>query len=317
MTGRSSVTVAGADPATPGPTLPTAAPEPLGGDGHRVRAAMTRPLGRIASHRLVVVAAVVVAALGALGLLAPVLAPDGPFRTSGERLAPPSREHLMGTDDLGRDVAVGVVYGARRSLAVALGVVAVAGALAFAVGSVAGSSGGVIDDVLMRVTELVLVLPRFFLAVATAALFGAGFVPLVAVIGLTSWPVPARILRAEILTRRELPYVEAARSMGASRGFILVRHVLPNSLGPFVVSISLLAGTAILIEAGLAFLGLADADQPSWGTMLGDAQPYLRQAPWMVLFPGLAVTLAVLALNLLGDGLVESFDRRSTRSHRR
>ncbi len=278
---------------------------------------MTRPLGRIASHRLVVVAAVVVAALGVLGLLAPVLAPDGPFRTSGERLSPPSWEHLMGTDDLGRDVAVGVAYGARRSLAVALGVVAVAGALAFAVGSVAGSSGGGIDDVLMRVTELVLVLPRFFLAVATAALFGAGFVPLVAVIGLTSWPVPARILRAEILTRRELPYVEAARSMGASRGFILVRHVLPNSLGPFVVSISLLAGTAILIEAGLAFLGLADADQPSWGTMLGDAQPYLRQAPWMVLFPGLAVTLAVLALNLLGDGLVESFDRRSTRSHRR
>ena len=278
---------------------------------------MARPLGRIASHRLVVVAAMVLASLGALGLLAPVLAPDGPFRTSGERLAPPSGEHVMGTDDLGRDVAVGVAYGARTSLAVALAVVAVAGAVAFLAGSVAGSTGGGIDNALMRLAELVLVLPRFFLAVATAALFGAGFVPLVAVVGLTSWPVPARILRAEILARRELPYVEAARSMGASRGSILVRHVLPNSLGPFVVSISLLAGTAILIEAGLAFLGLADADQPSWGTMLADAQPYLRQAPWMVLFPGLAVTLAVLALNLLGDGLVESFGSRSTRSHRR
>ncbi|HSH23560.1 MAG TPA: ABC transporter permease [Acidimicrobiales bacterium] len=214
-------------------------------------------------------------------------------------------------------MVVGVAYGARTSLAVALGVVAVAGALAFVVGSAAGHGGGRLDDVLMRLAELVLVVPRFFLAVATVALFGAGFVPPVAVVGLTSWPVPARILRAEILSRRELPYVEAARAMGAGRGRILVHHVLPNSMGPFVVSISLLAGTAILIEAGLAFLGLADADQPSWGTMLSDAQPYLRQAPWVVLFPGAAITLAVLSLNLLGDGIVESFHRGSARRLRR
>lgn len=313
------LTAAGPDPVVPrpAPLLAATGPGPLRGDDHHVLAATARPLGRIASRRLVVVAALVLGALALLGLLAPVLAPEGPFRTSRDRLAPPSSEHLMGTDDLGRDVAVGTAYGARTSLAVALGVVAVAGGLAFVVGSAAGYGGGRIDDVLMRLAELVLVLPRFFLAVATAALLGAGFVPLVAVVGLTSWPVPARILRAEILVRRELPYVEAAHSMGASRSWILVRHVLPNSFGPFFVSISLLAGTAILIEAGLAFLGLADADQPSWGTMLGDAQPYLRQAPWMVLFPGLAVTLAVLALNLLGDGLVESFHRRSPRPRRR
>lgn len=252
-------------------------------------------------------ALVTLALLAALGALAPLLAPAGPFRTSHDRLAAPSWTHLAGTDDLGRDVVTGLLYGARTSLLVALGVVAIAGLLALVVGSVAGFAGGLVDDVLMRLAELVLVLPRFFLAVAAAALFGASLVPLVLLLGMVSWPVPARVLRAQVLSRRELPYVEAARAIGARPRRILVRHVIPNSLAPFIVSLSLLAGTTILIEAGLAFLGLGDPETPSWGTMLRDAQPLMRDAPWAVLFPAGVVTAAVLAFNLLGDALLESW----------
>lgn len=262
---------------------------------------------RLLASRMSRITLVTLALLAALGALAPVLAPAGPFRTSPDRLAGPSWAHLAGTDDLGRDVLTGMLYGARTSLLVALGVVAIAGLLALVVGSLAGFAGGLVDDVLMRLAELVLVLPRFFLAVAGAALFGSGLVPLVVLLGTVSWPVPARVLRSQVLSRRELPYVEAARAIGARPRRILVRHVIPNSLAPFLVSLSLLAGTTILIEAGLAFLGLGNPETPSWGTMLRDAQPLMRDAPWAVLFPAGAVTAAVLAFNLLGDGLLESW----------
>ena len=241
-----------------------------------------------------------------LAAAAPAIAPAGPFRTSAHLLQSPSAASPMGTDDLGRSVAVGVLYGARTSLLVAAGVAVIAGLIALLVGAVAGFAGGAVDDLLMRATELVWVLPRFFLAVATAALFGARVIPLIVLLGLVSWPGPARILRAAVLGQRRQQYVEAARSSGARPARILIRHVLPNSLGPYLVSISLLAGNAILVEAGLAFLGLGDAANPSWGTMLRDAQPIMQRAPWAVLFPAVAVSLAVLSFNLLGDALVDS-----------
>ena len=243
--------------------------------------------------------------LACVAIAAPLLIPAGPFHTSSALLSPPSLTEPMGTDDLGRNLLAGVAYGARTSLLVAVGVALIAGILGLVVGSVAGFAGGVIDDVLMRVAEFTWVLPRFFLAIATAAVFGARVLPLIVLLGVVSWPGPARILRSAVLGQRGLQYVEATRAMGGGPVRLLVGHVLPNSLAPFLVSITLLAGNAILIEAGLSFLGLGDASSPSWGSMLRDAQPVMREAPWTVLFPAAAVTLAVLAFNLLGDGLVD------------
>ena len=211
----------------------------------------------------------------------------------------------MGTDELGRNLLAEVAFGARTSLLVAFGVALISGLLGLVVGGVAGFAGGFLDDFLMRIAEFTWVLPRFFLAIATAAVFGAKIGPLIVLLGVVSWPGPARILRSSVMGQRGLPYVEAARSIGGKGAHIFVRHVLPNSIAPFLVSITLLAGNAILIEAGLSFLGLGDASSPSWGSMLRDAQPLMREAPWTVLFPAIAVSLAVLAFNLLGDGLVD------------
>jgi len=245
------------------------------------------------------------ALLAGIAIAAPWLFPAGPFHTSTLLLSPPSRALPMGTDDLGRNILVGVAYGARTSLLVALGVSLIAGVLGLVVGGIAGFAGGVVDDVLMRVAEFTWVLPRFFLAIATAAVFGARALPLIVLLGVVSWPGPARILRSAVLGQRHRQYVEATRAMGGGPVRLLVGHILPNSLAPFLVSITLLAGNAILIEAGLSFLGLGDASNPSWGSMLRDAQPVMRGAPWTVLFPAAAVSLAVLAFNLLGDGLVD------------
>lgn len=220
----------------------------------------------------------------------------------------------MGTDDLGRSLAAGVAYGARTSLLVALGVGLIAGVIGILVGGLAGFMGGAADDILMRIAEMTWVLPRFFLAIATAAIFGARIAPLIVLLGVVSWPGPARILRSAVLGQRGLPYVEAARSIGGRPARLFLRHVLPNSLAPFVVSITLLAGNAILIEAGLSFLGLGDASNPSWGSMLRDAQPLMREAPWTVLFPAAAVSLTVLAINLIGDSLVDRLSPWSRRA---
>ena len=197
--------------------------------------------------------------LACAAIAAPLLIPAGPFHTSSSLLSPPSQTAPRGTDDLGRNLLAGVVYGARTSLLVAFGVALIAGILGLVVGGVAGFAGGVIDDVLMRVAEFTWVLPRFFLAIATAAVFGARVLPLIVLLGVVSWPGPARILRSAVLGQRSLQYVEATRAMGGGPVRLLVGHVLPNSLAPFLVSITLLAGNAILIEAGLSFLGLGDA----------------------------------------------------------
>lgn len=243
-----------------------------------------------------------------LALLAPVLAPAGPFHTTSLVLRPPSPAVPMGTDELGRSLAAGVFYGARTSLLVAFGVGVIAAVTGLCVGAAAGYAGGLVDDFLMRASEFIWVLPRFFLAIATAAVFSGRVWALIVLLGLVSWPGAARVLRAAILREKFLPYVEAAHAAGAGPLRILLGHVLPNSLAPFVVSISSLAGGAILIEAGLSFLGLGDASNPSWGWMLRDGQPIMQEAPWAIVFPAGAVTLAVLAFNLLGDALIDWLD---------
>lgn len=269
---------------------------------------MTRPRGRgaiLASLRLsgrlqlgLLVLAVVVVATLATGLVG-----ADPFRPGTVTLQPPSLRHLMGTDQVGRDVLNRVLRGAGTSLWVGLMSASIAAFVGTAVGLVSGYRGGLVDDALLKSAEVVQVMPQFLVALVAAALFGSGRFVLVAILAVTFWPSTARLVRGEARALRELEFVEAARTHGAGPVRILFRHILPAALPVVVVNASFQAGAAVLIEAGLAFLGLGDRNVVSWGAMLADAQSYVGIAWWMSLFPGVAVGVTVLAMNLAGDGL--------------
>lgn len=253
-------------------------------------------------------AAIGLALLGGLalcGAAASWLTPWDPFAVASEALAPPESVHWFGTDDLGRDVFAGVVHGARNSLYIGIVAGLLAGVLGVAIGGAAGLRGGLLDHVLMRTTEFVQALPRFFLVVLIVSLFGSSFALIVLVIGLTAWPAPARVFRAQVLAMMERDFVSAARAAGGREAGILRRHILPLAAPVLAAQVSYQAGGAILAEAGLSFLGLGDPTVMSWGTMLGSAQHFVREAWWMSLFPGLAVMLTVLGCNLIADSLVD------------
>jgi peptide/nickel transport system permease protein len=249
----------------------------------------------------------------ALALLAGTLAPADPFASVAQPLSPPSRAHVFGTDDLGRDVLTGVIHGTRTSLLVVTSVTALAAILGVAIGALAGYRPGLVDDTLMRVTDFVLIVPRFFLAVVVIALFGSGTDRLILVLGLTSWPAIARVVRAQTLSLVRREFVDAARALGATDTRMLLRHVLPGALPPALVVISINAAGVILLEAGLSFIGLGDPQRMSWGYLANNAQRFLRVAWWIALFPGAAIALAVLGLNLLGDAFNELLDPRASR----
>lgn len=242
-----------------------------------------------------------------MALFAPLLTSLDPFALTGASLLPPSPSHPMGTDALGRDLFSGVVYGARTSLIVAASVSALAFICGAGVGLLAGFRGGVVDDILMRITELLQVLPRFFLAIVAIALFGPGLDRIVLTLGLTSWPVLARVVRADVLSLRHIEFVRAAEASGASSWRILVRQLLPNVLPSAIALVGLLFGQVLLLEASLGFLGLGDPNAMSWGLLAGQAQGFLRVAWWLSFFPGLAITVAVLAVNLIADALAAAF----------
>lgn len=238
-----------------------------------------------------------------LGVLAPRLAPADAAAISGPALSPPSLAHPMGTDAIGRDLLSGVLLGGRTSLAVATAVVSLALVIGLSIGLLSGFFGGFTDHVLMRVTELFQVLPRFFFAVVAVAVLGPGLDRIVLVLALTSWPVLARVVRAETMSLRHRDFVRAAEACGATPARIIVSELLPNVLPGALVMASLLAGQILLIEASLGFIGLADPSVVSWGTLAGQAQELLRVAWWMPLFPGLAISGASLGFNLFGDAL--------------
>jgi peptide/nickel transport system permease protein len=248
----------------------------------------------------------------AVALLAGRITPADPFASVGPPLSSPTLAHPMGTDDLGRDLLSGVAHGTRTSLLLALIVSVLTGVIGVMVGALAAWEGGRVDDALARLTEFVQVVPRFFLAVIVIALFGAGLDRLVLLLALTSWPWIARVVRAEVLSLKQREFVEAARSLGAGRARVLFREVLPNALPPVVVVVSLNAASVILIEAGLSFLGLGDPGVVSLGYLANNAQRFLRVAWWMAAFPGATIALAVLGLNLLGDGLNDVLNPRGT-----
>lgn len=245
-----------------------------------------------------------------------LIAPGDPLRIGAHPLQPPSITFLCGTDDLGRDVLQRVIHGARTSLLVGLLAAATAGVVGVAVGGVAGYCGGFLDELLMRCSEFVQVIPRFFLALIAVAFMGPNLYALILLIGLTSWPVTARLLRGEVLRLRAREYVIASRALGARDGRIFIRAILPNAFPPVIAQLSLQVATAILLEAGLAFLGMGDPAVVSWGTMLYNAQQFMRQAWWLAAFPGLALSLAVLGVNLLADGLTAAWTPRWRREPR-
>jgi len=238
-----------------------------------------------------------------VAVFAPWVSPYDPFALGTESFLPPQRGHWMGTDDLGRDSMSRVFYGTRVSLAVGILAAGTSLVIGMLIGSCAGYFGGFSDNLLMRLAEYFLVIPRFFLALLIVAMFGTGIGKIILIIGVLGWPEIARVVRAQFLTLKEREFVLAARAMGQRSRSIIFSEILPNAIPPAIVVGSFLVARAILLEAGLSFLGLGDPTVVSWGSLLRDAQDQMRISPWMVLFPGLALSLMVLALNLFGDGI--------------
>lgn len=254
---------------------------------------VTRPSG-------VVGGSIVIGVLAA-ALLAPLMMTSDPMALSGSPLSSPSMTHPMGTDGLGRDLMSGVIHGAGTSLLVAVSVALLASVFGLTIGLIAGQRGGIVDDVLMRITELFQVLPRFFLVAVVIALFGPGLDHLILALGFTSWPTLARVVRSEVVAMRHLDFVLASEALGASRFHIVTRVLVPHVLPSVLVLIGLLLGQVLLMEASLGFLGLGDPTVMTWGMLAGQAQQFLRVAWWLSVFPGLAIVLTVMGLNLLVD----------------
>lgn len=243
-----------------------------------------------------------VGAAGAAALAGLLVAGD-PFAPSEAILMAPSGAHPLGTDELGRDMLDRLLRGAGTSLLVAFAGVVPATIFGTAVGLVSGYAGRLLDEVILKATELFQVMPAFLLALVAGALFGPSLLLLIVVLNVIFWPFTARLARGEAAAARERGFVEAARALGAGRLRILRRHVLPSVLAPVIVNASFQAGVAMLVEAGLAFLGLGDANVVSWGQMLAEAQSYLGVAWWLYVLPGATLAFTILGMNLTGDGL--------------
>lgn len=247
-----------------------------------------------------------------VALLAPALAPYGPTALHpGFEIRPPSTRFPFGTDELGRDIASRVIHGARTSLAAALGAVSLAVAVGVPLGTAIGFAGGTVDLIAMRLFDVLFAFPPLLLAVAVVAALGPSLTNLVLTIALLTMPQFAVLARSVTLTTKTLEYVQAAAALGAAARRIVAVHILPNILPPVVIAATLNLSIVILVEAGLSFLGLGpQPPAPSWGGMISRGRQYMTIAPWLVLFPGLAIMLSVLGFNLLGDGLREAMDPR-------
>ena len=266
-------------------------------------------------HPTVAVGGVLLGLVVFASLLAPALTAYDPLKPSfSQRLAPPwglggTRAHLLGTDNLGRDILARLLYGGRISLALAITAVAIAGLVGVVVGLVASSGGRKIDAVIMRMADVQLAFPVIMLAIAIVAVVGTNPLALVGVLALSGWVLYARAIRAHVLTIRRLDYIEAATTLGASDLRIIVRHVLPNTVALILVIGSSQFATMVLLESGLSFLGMGiQAPRPSWGLMLAEGRDYLSNAWWLATAPGLMIALVVLGANLLGDGLRDLLD---------
>ena len=248
-------------------------------------------------------------------IFAPWLAPYGPREQNlsllSEGCCPgPSREHLLGVDDLGRDELSRIIYGARFSLLIGVVAVAVGVSAGLVLGALSGYIGGATDNVIMRFMDIMLAVPSLLMAIGIAAMMGPGLLSIMIAIGVVNIPIFARLLRGSVLGQKENDFVLAARSVGVPRRSILAAHILPNAISPVIVAATLALATAIIDAAGLGFLGLGpqDPSTPEWGTMLTGTVKYLQNAPHLAIFPGVAIVISVLGFNLIGDGLREALD---------
>ena len=245
-------------------------------------------------------------------LAAPVIAPDDPIEQNLEfRFSPPGARYLLGADDLGRDVLSRIIYGSRPALLVGLISVSIAVSIGLLIGLAAGLAGGWVDNFLMLIMDALLSFPAILLAITIVAFMGPGLIQVMTAIGVIYSPVFARLVRVETLALKEEGFVEASRALGTGEIKILFHHIVPNLIGKVIVQASINFALAIVIEASLSYLGLGNPPpNPSWGMMLKDARTYLIQAPWMAIYPGLAIAFTVLCFNIFGDGLAERLNPR-------
>jgi peptide/nickel transport system permease protein len=285
-------------------------PTPGGGIGSGWDAAFRTFRG----NRVAVAGLMAVVTFYLVALLTPFIAPFDPVAQGDlirARLQAPSSTHILGTDQYARDVLSRILYGARISLSIGFIAVGIAVTIGTLVGAVAGYLGGKLDAMIMRFVDMVIAFPRLVLLIAIVALFEPSIFLLVAVLGLTQWPLTARIVRGEILSLREREFILAGQALGFSRSRILFRHLIPNCLGPVIVAATLGIGDTIVLEAGLSFLNLGvPSPTPSWGSMVADGRGNLLGAWWIATFPGLAIVFTVLSFNLAGDGLRDALDPR-------
>jgi peptide/nickel transport system permease protein len=275
-------------------------------------------LARLARRRTALFGLLVVAVVVLTAALAPLFSPFDPLEQDiSQRLREPGwqdaqgRVHPLGTDHLGRDILARIIYGARIALLVGLSAVLISGLLGMMIGLVAGYFGGRVDDFFMRLADIQLAFPFILLAIAVIGVLGPSLRNIIIVIGVSSWVVYARVVRGEVLSIREREFVQAAVALGSRDGRVLARHVLPNAFTPWLVVATLDMARVIIIESALSFLGLGvQPPTPTWGGMLADGRVYLSTAWWLATFPGLAILLTVLGINLFGDGLRDTLDPR-------
>jgi peptide/nickel transport system permease protein len=267
-------------------------------------------------NKLAVIGGVVVACLALLAVLAPAISPWDPNRPDVKKiLDPPSGRHPFGTDQLGRDVLSRMLHGSQVSLAVGFVSVGIAATIGILLGAAAGYNGGSVDATIMRLVDLMLVFPRFFLLLAVLAFLKPSIWTIMAVIGLTGWMGVARLVRAEFLALREREFVMWSQSTGASASRIIWRHILPNALAPVLVAMTLGIPAAILTESGLSFLGLGvQPPRATWGNILNEGKDAIELAWWLSVYPGVAILITVLSYNLLGEGIRDALDPRLRQS---
>jgi peptide/nickel transport system permease protein len=269
-------------------------------------------------HKPAIAGMIVLALLSIGAIVVPIVTGYEPGKTKIlDKYLPPSVEHIMGTDGLGRDLFIRAMDGGRISLLIGLTAMLLAVTIGTAVGAIAGFYGGVIDNVLMRIADIMLTMPTLFVAILLTQLLragvipflSAGIMPIVLVIAATSWMGVARLVRAQYLSIRQKEFIEAARAAGAKNWRLIIRHILPNAMSPIIVAATLRVGAAIITESGLSYLGFGvQPPTPTWGNMLRNAQSEMDYAPWTAIFPGLFIFLTVISVNYIGDGLRDALD---------
>ncbi|GFO97556.1 dipeptide ABC transporter dipeptide-bindingprotein [groundwater metagenome] len=269
-------------------------------------------LQQFKKNKIAVIGLIIIISLAFIALSAPFIAPHDPIEQNLEkRLSPPSKEYPMGTDDLGRCLLSRIIYGARVSLQVGVIVVGIITVIGVTLGLISGYYGGTVDEIIMRSVDVVLAFPGIILALAVAGALGPGLFNVMLALAMVSWAGLARVVRGSVLSVKEKEFVESARALGCSDVYIMTRHILPNVMSPVIVLATLGMAHIILAAAGLSFLGLgAQPPVPEWGSMLNSGRAFMRTAPHLTAFPGLAIMIAVLAFNFLGDGLRDALDPR-------